>query len=136
MEEDKNRSFLGKGWSFPPEFGGGVNPIRMAESEEDIRQSLIILFSTRPGERVMRPEYGVNLHELVFRNMDLTARTQLTAAIEKAILFWEPRISLNSVSFDLSEEVNGVLYILLDYTIRRTNTRSNMVYPYYHEEHF
>lgn len=136
MEEEKDRSFLGRGWAFPPEFGGGANPTRMVEREEDIRQSLQILLSTRPGERVMRPDFGANLHELVFRNMDLTARTQLTAAIEKAILFWEPRISLNKVSFDLSEEANGVLYILLDYTIRLTNTRSNMVYPYYYEEHF
>lgn len=84
----------------------------------------------------MRPDFGTDLHNLVFHNMDLTARTQLRAAIEEAILYWEPRIQLTNVSFDMSEERDGKLYILLEYTIRQTNSRGNMVYPFYYEEHF
>lgn len=136
MDEEKDRSFLGRGWAYPVQFGGGVNPTLTVAQEEDIQQSLRIILSTRLGERIMRPDFGTNLHNLVFHNMDLTARTQLSAAIEKAILYWEPRIRLTKVSFDMSEETNGVLYMLLEYVIRQTNTRGNMVYPYYYEEHF
>lgn len=137
MDEERDDSFLGRGWAFPLEFGGGVNPTSMVAKEDDIKQSLRIILSTRTGERIMRPGFGTDLlHKMVFHNMDLTTRTQLRAAIEKAILYWEPRIILTDVSFDMSEERDGVLYILLDYTIRQTNTRGNLVYPYYYEEHF
>ncbi len=130
------KSFLGRGWAFPPEFQGGVCPTAMVEGEDDIAQSLHILFSTRLGERLMRPRFGSEVPCLVFRQMDLTARTQLIAAIEKAVLKFEPRIILDHVRLDVSEERNGVLYIELEYTVRLTNTRSNLVYPYYYEEHF
>ncbi len=136
MSEEKDDSFLGCGWAFPVDFGGGVNPTSMVAKEEDIRQSLQIILSTRIGERIMRPDFGIDLHSMVYHNMDLTARTQLRAAIEKAILYWEPRIMLTSVTFDMSEDRNGILYILLEYTIRQTNARANMVYPFYYEEHF
>lgn len=108
----------------------------MVSDEEDIRQSLHILLSTRPGERIMRPDFGTDLHNMVYHNMDLTARTRLKTVIEKAILYFEPRITLTGVSFDVSEERAGVFRILLEYTIRLTNARANMVYPYYYEEHF
>lgn len=136
MGDDRDRSFLGKGWAFPPEFNGGASPVRMISDEEDIEQSLRILLSTRLGERVMRPEFGTDIRNKVYHNMDLTMRTQLRAAIEKAILFFEPRIALTNVEFDVSEERDGVLHILLEYTVRLTNSRGNMVYPYYYEEHF
>ncbi|NDV82958.1 GPW/gp25 family protein [Bacteroides sp. 51] len=133
---DKDKTFLGQGWAFPPEFNGGITPTEMVSAEEDIRQSLYILLSTRTGERIMRPEFGCNIYELVFHNMDLTARTQLIETIRKAVLYFEPRITLDDVLLDTSEEPNGILQITLEYTIRMTNTRSNMVYPYYYEEHF
>ena len=133
MGED--RTFLGRGWAFPPQFDTGITPTEMVSANEDIQQSLHILLSTRKGERIMRPDYGCDLHELVFRNMDLTSRTQLIEAIEKAVLYYEPRITLDEVLLDTSEDPNGILRITLEYTIRMTNTRTNMVYPYYYEEH-
>lgn len=136
MDDHKNTSFLGRGWAFPIRFDGGISPTVMVEEEEDIKESLRILLSTRLGERIMRPDYGNALHNMVYHNMDLTARTQLRAAIEDAILFWESRINLTKVSFDMSEERDGKLNILLEYTIRQTNSRGNLVYPYYYEEHF
>lgn len=136
MGDDRDRSFLGKGWAFPPEFNEGASPVKMISDEGDIEQSLRILLSTRLGERVMRPDFGTDIHNKVYHNMDLTMRTQLRAAIEKAVLYFEPRIALTSVEFDVSEERDGVLRILLEYTVRLTNTRGNMVYPYYYEEHF
>lgn len=136
MEGEKERSFLGRGWAFPPAFGGGVNPTVVVSEEEDIRQSLGIILSTRPGERIMRAGFGADLHNRIYHNMDLTARTQLKEAIEKAVLYYEPRITLTGVSFDVSEERDGIFRILLEYTVRLTNARANMVYPYYYEEHF
>lgn len=136
MAEDRESSFLGKGWAFPPSFQNGIMPTAMVADEEDIQQSLHIILSTRMGERLMRPDFGVDLHSMVFHNMDLTARTQLREAIERAILYYESRITLTSVNFDMSEERNGVLRIYLEYVIRMTNSRGNLVYPYYYEEHF
>lgn len=136
MAEDRESSFLGKGWAFPPSFQSGIVPTRMVEDEEDIRQSLHIILSTRMGERLMRPDFGVDLHSMIYHNMDLTARTQLREAIERAILYYESRITLTEVNFDMSEERNGVLRINLEYVIRMTNSRGNLVYPYYYEEHF
>ena len=136
MGDDRDRSFLGKGWAFPPEFNEGASPVKMISDEEDIEQSLRILLSTRLGERVRRPDFGTDIHHKVYHNMDLTMRTQLRAAIEKAVLYFEPRIALTSVEFDVTGERDGVLRILLEYTVRLTNTRGNMVYPYYYEEHF
>lgn len=83
----------------------------------------------------MRPDFGSDLHNMVFHNMDLTARTQLRDAIERAVLYFEPRITLVDVQFDVSEERNGIMCISLEYIVRQTNARSNMVYPYYYEEH-
>ncbi|MCR5568435.1 MAG: GPW/gp25 family protein [Paludibacteraceae bacterium] len=128
-------SFLGQGWAFLPAFGGDSNPTQMVSDEEDIRESLNILMSTRKGERVLQPDYGVDLAQYVFHNMNLTMRTQLKEVIEKAVLFYEPRISLDSVQFDMSSEFDGLLRIELKYTIKLTNERSNLVFPYYYEEH-
>lgn len=136
MDDKKDKSFLGKGWAFPPEFHEGLNPVKMTADEEDIEESLRILLSTRRGERTMRPEFGTDMHHKVYHNMDLTMRTQLRAAIEKAVLYYEPRITLTHVQFDVSEERDGVLRVLLEYVVRQTNARGNMVYPYYYEEHF
>ena len=136
MDTDKDSSFLGTGWAFPPVFHPGVSPIAMVSEEEDIRQSLCIILSIHLGERVMRPEFGSELHIMVYHNMDLTARTQLRASVENAILHFESRITLTNVEFDVSEERVGKMSILLEYTIRLTNARGNLVYPYYYDEHF
>lgn len=136
MDDKKDKSFLGKGWAFPPQFHEGLNPVKMTADEEDIEESLRILLSTRRGERTMRPEFGTDMHHKVYHNMDLTMRTQLRSAIEKAVLYYEPRITLTHVQFDVSEERDGVLRVLLEYVVRQTNARGNMVYPYYYEEHF
>lgn len=125
------KSFLGKGWSFPPEFDPDTGQTLMSEEEEDIRQSIRIILSTNPGERLMYPEFGCPLRELVFENMNLTRQTHARTLIETAILRYEPRVSLERVDFKLGEENPNVLHIYLEYLIRTTNTRSNMVYPFY-----
>ncbi|NEQ45472.1 MAG: GPW/gp25 family protein [Leptolyngbya sp. SIOISBB] len=106
----------------------------MADAEEDIRQSLTILLSTELGERVMRPTFGWKRNALLFEPLSTTFATYLKRELETAILFYEPRIDLNRVSFEVSTSVEGLIEIRLDYTIRTTNSRSNLVYPFYLDE--
>jgi phage baseplate assembly protein W len=131
---DTSKSFLGRGWGFPPEFNRATKAVNMLEDEADIKSSLEILLSTRLGERVMVPDYGCNLDELLFKPLTLTLKTFVIDLIKTAILYYEPRIDLNKIAIDLSEELEGVLLINLDYTVRATNSRKNMVYPFYKAE--
>ncbi len=129
-----DNSFLGTGWSFPPEFNGTSKDVQTVFAEDDIQQSLFILFSTTPGERVMQPGYGCELRSMVFENITESVKTAIKDIIERAVLFFEPRIDLNFVDLDKGKIEEGILNILVDYTVRATNTRSNMVYPFYVQE--
>ncbi len=130
----ENQSFLGRGWSFPPEFNSESKAVKMLEDEEDIRSSLHILLSTRPGERIMVPGYGCNLDELLFNPLNLTTKTYVVDLIRTAILYYEPRIDANKIEIVQTDAFHGVLLIQIEYTIRATNSRMNMVYPFYKEE--
>jgi uncharacterized protein len=131
---DTSKSFLGRGWGFPPEFNRATQAVNMLEDENDIKSSLEILLSTRLGERVMVPDYGCNLDELLFKPLTLTLKTYVIDLIKTAILYYEPRIDLNKIAIDPTDELEGVLLINLDYTVRATNSRKNMVYPFYKAE--
>jgi phage baseplate assembly protein W len=131
---DENQSFLGRGWSFPPEFNKESRSVKMLEDEVDIKSSLHILLSTRLGERVMLPGYGCNLEELLFSPLTLTLKTYVTDLIKTAILYHEPRIDVKKIDIDPTDELNGVLLVNIDFIIRSTNSRMNMVFPFYKEE--
>ncbi len=131
--EQKN-SFLGSGWSFPPEFSKEGRSVKMLEDEADIESSLGILLSTRLGERIMVPGYGCNLDELLFSPLNLTLKTYVIDLIKTAILYHEPRIDVKKIDIDPTDELNGVLLINIDYIVRTTNSRKNMVFPFYKEE--
>lgn len=122
---------LGRGWSFPPEFDPVSRSVKMLTDEKDIESSLEILLSTRLGERIMQPDYGCNLDEMVFEAMNLTMETWLKDLIENAILYFEPRIDLENIEMDKSSVNEGVLKIILYYTVRTTNSRYNYVFPFY-----
>jgi len=124
-----DRSFLGTGWSFPPEFNKRSKTLKTVAEDEDIRESLRILLSTTPGERIMHPTYGCRLKSLLFESINESTITEIRDIIERAILFFEPRIKL--VQFNFDQQIRGLLRINLIYTIRETNSRSNMVYPFY-----
>ena len=126
-----NDGFLGKGWNFPPTLT--ENGVKMVSYEEDIQQSLYVLLSTSPSERVNRYDYGCPLRKYAFEVMDTEIVTQMRNDITRAVMLFEPRITLEEVSFEKKEE-EGVLLVKLIYTIVRTNNRSNMVYPFYLNE--
>ncbi len=126
----KERSFLGTGWGFPPTFSRAGRGVEMISDEADIRSSLEILLSTEVGERVMQPKYGCNLHRLLFEPLDLTLQAYMRDLVKTAILYFEPRIILDDVTFELASE-EGRIDITIDYTVATTNTRNNFVYPFY-----
>lgn len=127
-------AFLGTGWSFPPEFNNMTEMVVMKSDDEDIRESLAVILSTSIGERIMEPKFGCNLEEVLFKPLDLTLKTYASGLINSAILYFEPRIDLHSVNVSKGDDLNGVLLIELSYTVRSTNARTNMVYPYYKAE--
>ena len=129
-----NHSFLGTGWSFPPQFEKETDTLLLTSDEEDIQRSLQILLSTRKGERVMVPDYGCNLDEMLFEPMTTTFKTYIRDMVRTAILFYEARIELHAVKIDDSREAEGVILVILEYTVRTTNSRFNFVYPYYKQE--
>jgi Bacteriophage baseplate protein W len=126
-----DRPFLGRGWSFPPSFDAGNARVEMLEQESDIASSLEVLLGTRPGERIMLPQYGCNLDELLFENLDTRMKTLMADKIASAILYHEPRIHLEKVQLNDSREREGVVLIDIVYRVKATNSRFNFVYPYY-----
>lgn len=126
--------FIGRGWSFPPHFEKASKSVAMLEDERDIESSLEILFTTRLGERIMQPTYGCDLQNMVFEAMNLTMKTYMKDLIETAILYHEPRIRLDQIDIDSSNEHEGILHIRLTYTVRTTNSRYNYVFPFYKTE--
>lgn len=131
---DTINSFLGTGWSFPPEFRKETKAVKMLHDNEDIKSSLEILLSTRLGERVMVPDYGCNLDELLFKPLTLTLKTYVIDLMKTAILYHEPRIDVKKITINQSDERNGELFISIDYVVRNTNSRKNMVFPFYKRE--
>jgi phage baseplate assembly protein W len=124
-------TFLGRGWSFPPVFNKDSRTIELVEDEQDIYQSLKIILTTRPGERVTNPEFGCAMHNYLFHPIDPTTNYLIKDAIKLSILYFEPRITLHDVIIDTSEELEGIVGITLDFTIRKINIRSNVVFPFY-----
>ena len=127
-------SFLGTGWSFPPTFTEGGKDVATVSDAEDIHQSLQILFATSLGERVMQDDYGCDLCRFLFEEIDRSLITSLTGLVSDAILFNEPRIALNNLEISDGQAEAGLLLIHIEYTIRTTNSRYNMVYPFYLSE--
>lgn len=128
------KSFLGTGWGFPPTFSNLSSEVEMISNEDDIKSSLEILLTTRQGERVIRPDYGCNLDELVFEPLTTTFKTYIKDLIATAILYYEPRIDVNKIDLDDTGELEGKILIVIDYTVRATNSRFNFVFPFYKNE--
>ena len=126
-----DQQFLGRGWGFPVTFGNQGRAVTVAEAEEDIRQSLEILLATSAGERVLNPTFGWKRDALMFEPLSTSFGAYLVRQIETAILFFEPRIDLNGVNFEPEPDQEGLILIRIDYTIRTTNSRTNLVYPFY-----
>lgn len=131
---DEQKDWLGRGWAYPVLFDPVTGTVAISEYEADIRQSIMIILGTARGERVMRPDFGCGIHELVFEVMDVATLTRIEAAVNEAMTKYEARIEVLSVTVDPTEAPNGILLIQFEYRVRRTNQIGNMVYPFYFRE--
>ena len=128
-------SFLGTGWGFPPAFSLGGDAVYMATEAQDIFESLEILLGTSIGERVMSEDFGCNLNDYLFEELDQRLLENLRSAIETAIRRYETRIELEDVTFDIpTNYADSAINIRIFFRIRRTNSRYNLVYPFYLRE--
>ena len=126
-----NNAFLGRGWGFPLELT--EEGVRMSSYEKDIEESLHILFSTSSGERMNRYDYGCPLRRYAFEPLTTQTLVRMRNDITRAVILFEPRITLEDVSFEEQPD-KGLLLIHVTYTVVRTNNRGNMVYPFYLNE--
>ena len=124
------KDFLGKGWKFPVAVDD-TGSIRTSEYEQDIQEAIRLILLTAKGERVMRPNFGSGLHEYVFESMSATNIGSIQAAIQNALMEFEPRIELIAVKVEPEQSEIGKLLIDIDYRVRATNTQFNLVFPYY-----
>ena len=127
------KAFLGVGWAFPVQADEHKEDVALAVYEEDIRQALLIILETNHGERVMRPEFGANLHVLVFEPINTTTLALARHQVQEAITLWEPRVDNLTVQVTADPPL-GRLMIDIGYRVRQTNTFYNLVYPFYLQE--
>jgi len=122
-------AFLGRGWSFPPTFDKAMRSVAMAAGDVDIRESLWIILSTSLGERIMLATFGCDLISKVFTTLTTTTANEIATLVTRAITEWEPRVTVEKVSVTDST-LEGWIDIGIDYYVRQTNARSNLVYPF------
>jgi uncharacterized protein len=122
--------FLGSGLAFPlrTDTRGGV---ALVHADEDVRQAIVLILGTTPGERPMRPEFGCRLEEFVFDGVDAYTIGRMRDEVLSALERWEPRVDVLDVRFDLSEFDAGRLLLDIDYVLRSSNDVRNLVYPFY-----
>ena len=131
MEEKK--SYLGTGWRYPV----GVKKdgsIILSSGDQDIKESIWIILATAPGERVMRPDFGCGIHELVFAPMTPSTFALVQMTVHDALVRWEPRIDVENVDVGPDSSEDNRLLISINYKIRANNTKGNLVYPFYLRE--
>ncbi len=108
--------------------------VAMAEYEEDIRQAIRIILETARGERVMRPNFGCGIHDLVFEAVDTTTIQRIRSEVEEALRRYEARIDVIEITVDEDATSEGKLLVELEYRVRRTNQVGNLVFPFYFRE--
>lgn len=136
--------FLGIGWTFPVQLNPLANEtgqaevessqtgaIQLARYEEAVRQSIRMILSTARGERLMRPEFGCSLHDLVFTTSSAAAIGEVISAVQESLIQWEPRIDVLEVTATPDTNESNRLLIDINYQVRTTNNRFNLVYPFY-----
>ena len=133
LPNDPN-AWLGRGWAKPVRIDPATGSIALVTYENDVRESILTILGTAPGERVMRPDFGCGIHELVFEVIDVAALTRVQASVREALTRYEARIDILSVDTDPQEAADGLLLIELEYRIRRSNQVGNLVFPFYFRE--
>ena len=123
-------NIVGSGLAFPLTVDRR-GALALVSDREDIEQALALILGTAPGERPMRPEFGCEIHDLLFDTIDAATVGRIETAINAAIVRWEPRIEVTAIDFELSGSTEGLIEITIGYLIRATNQAHNLVYPFY-----
>lgn len=123
--------FLGSGWSFPVRLDERGTVRMTADGAEAVRQSIWMILGTAPGERMMRPDFGCDLHDLVFGVPDAGTANAVCSAVREALTRWEPRIDVLDVYAPPDPTDPNRLLIEINYQVRSSNSRFNLVYPFY-----
>ena len=127
------RDFLGTGWSYPVSTNYQGN-VKMEESGDNIERSVRIILSTAKGERVMHPDFGCEIHDQVFSSLSPTTLNRIEESVRSALVKWEPRIDIEGVDAAPDSSNPDKVLIDIEYWIESTNSRSNMVYPFFIHE--
>lgn len=126
------KTFLGVGWNFPLSLDAQGRPA-LAEFEESVRQSILVVLGTAKGERVMRPDFGCGIYDLVFEVNTASTAGRVAQSVREALLLFEPRIDVLGVDVSSGGERGELMLINIDYMVRATNNVFNLVYPFYLE---
>ncbi|WP_246559476.1 GPW/gp25 family protein [Citrifermentans pelophilum] len=124
--------FLGTGWKFPVK-PGADQEIALAAEEESIAESIRIILGTSPGERLMHPDFGCNIHDYLFAPNNVRTAGLIRFHVEEALRRWEPRIDLQEVIAEAAPDEPSLLLLSITYRVKATDSRFNMVYPFYLE---
>ena len=124
------RDFLGTGWAFPIHVDAHGR-IALAHQERDIEEAIRIILLTPKGQRVMRPEFGCQIHELIFAPNDATTAGLAAHYVEEALGMWEPRIRVQDVTASPDSSDPGRLQVTIRYEIKATHDRRSLVFPFY-----
>ena len=130
----KAPKFLGTGWHFPPQFSENGKEVETVSGVDDIHQSIQIILSTRINERVMREDFGCELADYLYEEIDQGLMSNIENAVTTALIRHEPRIRVEVVDVRENSEKVDMLNIAIRYLVRTTNSRFNMVYPFYINE--
>jgi phage baseplate assembly protein W len=130
----ERKDFLGRGWAMPVQLDPRTGLVQSVEYEEDIRQSILIILETSPGERAMRPNFGCGIHELVFAALDSTAIQRIRSVVQEALRRCEARIDVLEVTVAEAPSEQGKLLVEVEYRVRKTNQTGNLTFPFYYRE--
>jgi phage baseplate assembly protein W len=128
--KNETRAFLGRGFKFPLQ----VTPrgrLALAQEEERIEEAIYLILGTRLGERLMQPAFGCGIHDLLFAPNNPSTHTRAVEHVRRALVAFEPRIDVLSVTAETTDDEPSLLLIRIDYRIRANNAVGNLVYPFY-----
>jgi phage baseplate assembly protein W len=125
-------AFLGTGWNYPIQLDD-QGQIELAVQEQSVQQAIWMILDTSPGERVMHPDFGCGIHDLVFAVNNAATMGRVETEVREALDRWAPRIELLDVTATIDPAQRNQINIEIDYRVRTTNNRFNLVYPFYLE---
>lgn len=122
--------FIGRGVMFPMRVDQ-AGSIAMSSGVDELDSSIRMVLITAPGERLMRPNFGCRIWELMFEPINANTLGLMAVAVREALGQWEPRVDVESVTVDPVDGADGRVLINIVYRVRATNDRRNLVYPFY-----